>query len=389
MALPLLLSVGLWLVLGAPGLTSAFEDRHRRWWVVGIIALAFWAFFSTRWSLYPVESAASAPKYTVVSLFALAAFCAGPKPRDVAVSLACGVIFQGVIVLGQVAVQHPLGLAYLGEVVAQPGNTGLGVVVAGSERWLRPYGLSLHPNIIGGYFAIGLLCMTGWLSVDAALPRWRQIVRLGVMALAWWCLLLSFSRSAWLGFGVGAVALVIIWRRGIARPVMGRLVPAVIGLVVIGGLFTLSYSRFILSRADFDGEPTEMRSISDRRVYADIALQLIVAHPVQGIGVGAFPFAAGNILKSTQYDLLPDHVHNVPLLIFAELGVVGFAIWLATWISGFVLAYRTIRDPFAVGLLAAVLAMLTISLFDHYLWSSLQFSVMLWAGMGIAIAGRN
>src|SRR5258708_14177011 len=77
------------------------------------------------------------------------------------------------------------------------------MVVSGTDRLLRPYGLTLHPNTLGGYCLAALLCLTGWLSVDRGLARWRQGVRIFVMALALWSLCISFSRSAWGGLVAG------------------------------------------------------------------------------------------------------------------------------------------------------------------------------------------
>src|SRR5690606_23448205 len=65
---------------------------------------------------------------------------------------------------------------------------GAAIVPVGTLRWLRAYGLTFHPNVLGGYMAVGLLvCLP-------LLQRWG-------MRLVWWLLwlglFLSFSRAAW------------------------------------------------------------------------------------------------------------------------------------------------------------------------------------------------
>src|SRR5437773_2145960 len=81
------------------------------------------------------------------------------------------------------------------------------------DRLMRPYGLTIHPNVIGGYFTVALLCMAAWLVVDRDLPRWRQAVRFGAMGLILWGLCLTFSRSAWGALAIGLALIGIAWWR--------------------------------------------------------------------------------------------------------------------------------------------------------------------------------
>jgi hypothetical protein len=177
--LPLCVSVGLWFVLGLPGLRSALSDV-RRSWIVFLAMLVGWVFFSTAWTNYPDQTLNAAEQFAMAALFALVTVCAGPSARTVAVVLAMGTIFQGVIVIAQVQLQQPVGLTSLGEFEIRPFNKGLSIVAAGRDHLMRPYGLTVHPNIIAGYFTVALLCLTGWMVCDSGLAWWRRMLRLVV-----------------------------------------------------------------------------------------------------------------------------------------------------------------------------------------------------------------
>ncbi|MEP7288240.1 MAG: O-antigen ligase family protein [Chloroflexota bacterium] len=383
--LPAYLSIGLWIILGAPGLLKALRDV-RRWWIVPTAALVVWARLSVTWSLYPASTLEVSQVFVTVGLFTLVMVCTGPSIRQIAIVLAMGIIFQGVISVTQTASNHLLGIEVLGEHAATPDNLGLSVIAAGNERLLRPYGLTNHPNMLGGYFAVALLSLYGWLY--SKLDRWRQAVRLSIGVFGLWCLCLSFSRGAWGAFVIGIIAILITWlRAGTERPARQRLAwVAVSGLCVVG-LFGLTYHDFILTRTGISDEPSEYRSVSDRRMYTGISLQAIYEYPVLGIGMGSFPWFSDAVLLAGPYGkyIRGDNVHNLPLLVFSELGIIGFAIWLLAWCIGFGIVWHRVRDPFAIGLAAGVLVLLAAGMLDHYAYSLLHFALLLWGGMGVVL----
>src|SRR5258708_22483661 len=98
--IPALIVIGLWLLLGTPGLGDVLGD-WRRWWIAGVVALVLWSRLSALWSLYPDDSLQAAQQFAVVALCALVALCIGPTPRSVAIAFAMGMIFQAVIAVAQ------------------------------------------------------------------------------------------------------------------------------------------------------------------------------------------------------------------------------------------------------------------------------------------------
>lgn len=394
-SISIVLAILLWLILGLPGLRNVFRDRRRRWIIVSAL-FVYWIMLSPQWSLFPADSINAAQQAVFAALFGLVVLCAGPSAQSVVAALAAGLIVQSLIAIGQTTLQQPLGLTDLGEFEIRPFNVGLSIVAAGRDHWMRPYGLTIHPNVLAGYLVVALLAMTGWLATSRGISwRWR-VVQYGALGIGLWALCLTFSRSAWIAFGVGIAAVLIGWRwRTTIRPARITLILMGIGALVIVGIFSVTYSRFLLSRTGTTGENVEQRSISDRRIYYQIAIQLFVEHPVSGIGVGAYPKMSGRILRTMTVpetgdpiDLKGDNLPSVPLAALTESGAVGFILWLAVWIVAFVTGWQVIRDPYAWGLATGALALLVIGVVDHYPWTVLHFQALSWATMAAALRSQ-
>ncbi len=220
--LPVLLAAACWLLLGMPGLGAALRDS-RRWWLLWLALLTFWALISPYWSPYALSAYSASAQFLAVAVFALVVTCAAPPPKLIAIALALGVILLGVVSMGQFYAQRAIGLPLLGEFEINLQRQGVSIVRAGSETILRPYGLQPHPNITAGSLAVGLLALSGWLYGTNAIRPWRGWVRLAVFGVGLWALLLTFSRAAWIGLAVGAVLIALAWRRpGAERPARSR-----------------------------------------------------------------------------------------------------------------------------------------------------------------------
>ena len=391
-SIPIALSIVLWLCTGAEGFGRLLRDS-RRWWLLLAILFLAWAAWSPAWALRRNVAEDAASQLGIVLLFALLVNCAGPTPRWIAAALVVGLIFQGVIVIGQVYWQRPLGLSFLGEFLIRPNRRGLSVLFASGEELMRPYGLTIHPNVIGGYFAVGLLALSGWLIT--ARRWWERTAIYVICAVGGWALLITFSRSAILATVVGALCVAIWWiakLRLVTRAVVGRIAVLAVVALCVTSVFGLTYAKFVMARAGVGGEVTELRSVTDRRIFVQIALDIVGQHPlignrpVTGVGLANFPYAAARWLFRSPYsELKPDYVHSYPLLVITELGFTGFILWSLLLAVGAGIAWESARDPFAVGIGAGAVALLTVGLFDHYPWTILHFALLLWACIGVAM----
>jgi O-antigen ligase len=195
-------------------------------------------------------------------------------------------------------------------------------------------------------------------------------------------LLLTFSRSAGLGLLVGLGVSMI----GL-RPSLKQARSAVVAGGIIVGVFGLLFAPFLIGRVAVAQVTTEQFSIDERLKQTGAAWSLFVSHPLTGVGLGNFPEH-----NSATASMTGMWVHNVPLLIASELGLPGLAAWLigvgAVIVAGVQSARQRPVDIWPTLMLSALIAMLVISLFDHYWWTSSQ-GVYVWATISGALLAQT
>jgi O-antigen ligase len=336
------------VLFGGLGLRST-SSRALLW---PLLALAGLALLTVPLALSQKIAVYTVSRWLLAVALAVALMSQELDRRQVEAALLLGLCLNALIGIAQVALQGPLGLP--GEMAPPAANAGASIIVAGQARWLRAYGLTLHPNVLGGYLAVGLLLAVPLLERR----RWR---------LCWWLLLagllLSFSRSAWL-----AVALALppsagwlAWRRPALRRPLGI---TLAGAALIALALAAVLAGPVQSRMRPASVAAEQRSLDERGEMVALALRLIGQRPLHGVGAGNFPVA----MHAAGSPVEPQYVHNVPLLLAAELGVAGGALWLWLWLAPFWLLWRGRASPRLVALVGAWLALGVIALWDSYPW---------------------
>jgi O-antigen ligase len=127
---------------------------------------------------------------------------------------------------------------------------------------------------------------------------------------------------------------------------------------------------------------TEQISTMGRSWLTGQAIEMIHNHPLTGVGLGSFII---ELARTSVKGAPVEPVHNVFLLLFAELGVVGLIFILGL---SLVLVLKVIasKSPHSILASAVLVGLGTISLFDHYLWTLAPGRIMvgvtvgLWAG---------
>lgn len=390
--LPMLWTIAWWLALRLPGFRALCRDS-RRWWALSLLALVVWAFASTQWAFvkdtHPEIGLNGAVQLGLAALFAVATASAGPTPRAVAAALAAGLAWNSLLAGWQVAIQGAVGLSALGEFPISPEAPGISVLLAGTMRWLRPYGLLPHPNMLAGFLVVGLLSTLAGLFSRTI--RWWPITA-AIYLAGLWALLLAFSRAAWGGFVVGVLAVLPValrFRRSV--PTLRRRLLVASGLTIAASLlFVILYSPLLAARAGIGEERVELRSVADRVVFTQFAIRAIEENPVTGLGMANFPWRTSYYLIETTYELRGNNVHNIYLLVWAELGAVGFGLLTAALLTG-MLAFRRCwisgrREPARLMLFSGVIALGTIGLLDHYPWTLIQFQAAWWGLLAVSLA---
>ncbi len=298
-------------------------------------------------------------------------FVVNERPR-LAWPLAVVVTVQGLVAVTQFGVQRDLGLRALGELALDPATGGVSVLLVDNVRWLRAYGLTGHPNLLGALLALAMLLLLPDLRQTRGARRLALTV---VLAVGVSGLLATVSRAAWLAFGLGAALFgLAAWQqtRRAARfaaptahrtPGWASWLPA----LLLGGTalaFVVVYGRPLASRFLQLDSAIEARSLSERGRDAAIALRLLGQQPWQGVGLGNYLPAARALDPSARI------VHSAPLLAMAELGLVGGLFWLWLTLAPFVAAARAaLRGDFQLAMhLAPWLALVVMGLWHALPW---------------------
>ncbi|MFN8373076.1 MAG: O-antigen ligase family protein [Anaerolineae bacterium] len=387
--LPVVWTIGVWLLTGVPGLREFLRDKRRVGWGLALLLLGLVAYCSQSWAFmrqqHPEVAATAALQFTLVVLFAFVVACSKVPARALIAALAFGVLWNALLTFAQTANQGSIGLNMFGEFGMTANSSGASVVVSGDLRWLRPYGLLPHPNVLAGFFVVGLLATISWITSPNRRLRWSGTA---LFLLGLWALLLTFSRGAWLGLAAAVFALYPLIRRHLNG--VWRHIFITAGLIVAMGIaFVILYRPLLSARAGEGSENVELRSISDRTVYTYYALEAVYENPLLGVGIGNFPWRSSYYLWTTDFDLRGDNVHHVMLSAMAELGVVGFTLLTAALVFGVEAALHTLRSADDAReracLLAGVLALGVIGLLDHYPWTMLHMQLAWWGLLAAAL----
>ena len=110
----------------------------------------------------------------------------------------------------------------------------------------------------------------------------------------------------------------------------------------------------------------EAKSNSERIFSLQEGWRIIKTHPVLGVGIGNYGLAVHNEIDSSRQAWFYQPVHNVPMLICAELGIIG--ILLITYYLLLITFHVVWKEAFIHNVIFLA-PILVISLFDHYLWS--------------------
>ena len=231
----------------------------------------------------------------------------------------------------------------------------------------------------------GVLMLTLLATLPRLLPGARPrawFVPLWLVMLA--ALIATYTRGAWLGFAAGVLALLPVTRRGRVALVVGL---AVLALALLVGPPGLRH-RFLSM-----GDPEET-TVKERLYMWQSGAMMAREHPWLGFGPGGVKREYSGFALPEAIKKRTGHVHNTPLQILVERGIVGLAAWLAIWLVFYVRAVGILRrvPPDAVaaralvmGSLAAVTGFLVGGL-SEYNFGDSEVVMLAWTIMALPFA---
>ncbi|MBC7292892.1 MAG: O-antigen ligase family protein [Thermoleophilia bacterium] len=247
------------------------------------------------------------------------------------------------------------------------------VDVAEAGLGTRAYSIVKNPNGLGAFLLLGTLVS---LSLTLApLSRRLRLLAAGVCVLHLAGLAVTFSRGAWLGLGVGLLALFILAYR--------RYLPALASAAFVGWFLL---PQKLVDRLQFAFSSTYLaRSLVWGRLYVwQLALQRIAEHPLFGVGLGTF---GGTSAATFAYGRI--WVDNFYLQLAAEGGLLllVFFLWiLLRGAKGLVKAHASTPDPLLRALAAGVFGGFLAVCFANLtasVWETLVVGVGFWFLAGL------
>ena len=214
--------------------------------------------------------------------------------------------------------------------------------------YFRVTSLFGDPSLYGRHVVLGI----GVALTLLATRRWRTWPLIGLLALMWAGLFFSYSQSSMIALLVMTLALAVA--TGDRRL---RLAVAVLA----AGALLEGFAYVAVQVAD--GKSLN-RITSDRTERVQDATRVIEKHPIVGVGIGGQPRASRRLAHSDRPT--PNFVsHTTPLTVFAELGVIGLALyaWLLAGATLLIVRLRGRDEALALALGVTLLGLFTHALF--------------------------
>jgi len=241
-----------------------------------------------------------------------------------------------------------------------------------------------------GGFSI-YMTLAGVLNVIllATLPRLLSSVRIRRIDVPAWAITLgglaaTLTRGAWLGFVAGVLSLSLTVRRG-RGVLIGGLV--VLALGALAGPAALRHR--LVSMTD-----SQDATLREREYMWRSGLTMWRERPWLGFGPGGVKRVYVNYALPDATKKRTGHLHNTPLQILVERGVVGLAAWLGIWIAFYARAISLFRRlpnvasqerALVAGSLAAITGFLVAGLWEYNFGDS-EVVMIAWVVMALPFA---
>lgn len=250
-----------------------------------------------------------------------------------------------------------------------------------------------EPLYFGNYLLVPFflsVCVFLYGGVGKISKNIAFIVSLGLLV----CIVLTISRGAYLGLGVGALLLIVWQRKRFFRRDNFIIIASTLGLslVLVSSFFMLSDSRATeeitshLTVEKLESESVVSRSTANERAYE--AWQL---NPVLGIGLGGYGMLELEDKYESYIEGYRPIVNNQYMETLAETGLIGFVllillIIIVLWRS--FKAWKVASDDF----LRATLAGLTlgfIGILAQYFTFSTIYIIYIWVFAGLLVVTQE
>jgi O-antigen ligase len=353
--------LGLMLMLSWLALVTA-GDREQRArifshpaFLLVLVAFVGWALISATWAEHPGAAIDVFTRY-LPSAFLFPVVFAAVRTRD-----------QLLWVIGAFVIGAFLSGIY-GIIVPPPASDVGRLAGAGGD-----------PNETAAAMVAGLALAT---ALGVAM-RGRPLVRMACFVAGGICmaaLFLTSSRGGLIALAVALIAAVLLGGRRRGTMLIAALVAVMI---------TVFYFATIAPQ-DVKERVTHPQGGTGRVDIWKVGWRMVEANPIHGVGSGNFQTSSihyllepGKLARSDFIVNTPKVAHNTYLQVLAELGIVGFGLFVTVLLFGFVCAFKAHRAAAAAGdreldIIARATVVALVALFAAYFFVSRDFGKQLW-----------
>ena len=170
---------------------------------------------------------------------------------------------------------------------------------------------------------LSFCALAAWLWIKP-LPTWVKAMVLPLIGLMCLGVLLTYTRSTWLGLA-GAIVVVVAFQA--PKPLRKT---ALVGCCLLGCLLLVVGKDALVGLKREDSASVSAHSVQQRAAFAYVTWQMYKDHPLTGVGYGRYydkklPYLNDRRQSFELESLRPLHHHNTFLSVLIETGPLGLA----------------------------------------------------------------
>lgn len=243
-----------------------------------------------------------------------------------------GFVYAAVVITGAYGiVQRIMGVSVDASLTDLSNNAGMpGRVFSTFE----------NPNNYAEFLVLSLPMALVW-CMGLRCPARHKVLAFGGLTLPLVSLLMTYSRSGWVGFALAALVCLFLWKK--------RLIPA---LVILGFMLIPLLPQTIVNRIMTIGSSKDSSNMYRLYIW-DAVMRMLPTYGITGLGLGPGNFQPIYLTYTTSYAM---HAHMLYLEIWLEMGIIGVTAMLGwylgairrsiAWIKG---ASETVRLTLIAG----------------------------------------
>ena len=280
-----------------------------------------------------------------------------PKINTLINAYSMGVLYTSILAIGQFINQRSYGGIwwFFGERTFFASSPGIALGTFSGRLFLRPYATFAHPNLLGGFLALGLPFVYFYLWKDLSLNRFKRVIYTLSLILGTIALVFTFSRASWLVFGLGIILVTALQQAGVKEFISAKKKHFMLIFILF---FILSV---IVPIRLYKITDAKRGSLYERSQLIRYSLKSISQNPIAGTGLNNAIIRQYRLMPKNLGMFIQQPVHNVYLLILTETGLAGFLFLLVFLKRSF---ERLNRDN--IMQYVPFIMLLLLGFFDHY-----------------------